>query len=138
MKCACLLWPVQNAHVLPVLEVDDLWLPSTQHANTPWPWKRLTIAEFQLSLLVKLPWPGGEGAPRKVVWDKIRIDKHVEQVGVDLGSHSILTDTHKHTTHTHTHTHTTHAGGAVSKSRGLRTGYAHTDTEAHTHIHTHS
>ncbi len=71
------------------LSVPRVRLQSDTHANAPWPWEELSVDRFDLSMLARLPWPGGEGAPRKVVCEVFCIDSVTPEVRV---------------AHTHTHT----------------------------------
>ncbi len=56
------------------LSVPSLNLQSDQHANTPWPWEELAVSECDAAMLLRLPNPGGEGAPRVVRCESITLD----------------------------------------------------------------
>ncbi len=48
------------------LSVGSIHLQSNQHANTPWPWEKLTIEWFDIADLCKLPDPRGTCKPRVI------------------------------------------------------------------------
>ncbi len=46
--------------------VPRLALRTDTHANTPWPWERLTVVELDMCQIWRLPNPAGHGSPRKL------------------------------------------------------------------------
>ncbi len=75
---ACVL---QAGPRLTSLSVDSLALPSHTHVNTPWPWREFSIQNLDdLSQLLKLPNPAGEGSSRDVKCDCLTVKENVNTV----------------------------------------------------------
>ncbi len=93
--------------VLPRPTVYGLALQSDAHAGAAWPWDQLTVYRLCVLQLLRLPWPGGEGAPRKLA-GTLHLDASIQMVRYEAHTHTV---THTHTSkyrhrHTRTYTHT--------------------------------
>lgn len=82
------------------IDFADIQLQSDQHAAAAWPWDELWVkGGVCVASLLRLPYPGGQGAPRMVRTDRLVFDTVPTQVRLRLAhthTHK-LRQTHKHT-----------------------------------------
>ncbi len=71
---------IAAATQLPQLWASSLALQSDQHAGAAWPWDELRIDTVEVSQLLRLPNPAGEGAPRKLVCGDLHIGTDTAKV----------------------------------------------------------
>ncbi len=68
------------------LSARRLALQSDLHAGAVWPWELLNAYAFDVAQLLRLPLPGGEGAPRKVTCQFLCLPSDMFQVRSRTGS----------------------------------------------------
>lgn len=64
------------------LAVRSLAVQSEQHAGAPWPWEGVHMRTADITQLLRLPDPSGEGAPRDVWCSQLDIPSNVGEVSM--------------------------------------------------------